>query len=493
MQFHQLFVSGLLLVFTAGAALAQSTPWKFIAVGDTRGTSSSDIINTPILTELANEIVAQQAAFVIMPGDLVYSGSLSAFQTWRNIMAPVYQAGIGVFPILGNHDANAVASFIEVFGPDLPDNGPAGELDRTYAFSYNNVLIMGLDNYVNLGRVNQPWVDGILAQNTLPHIFVFGHMPAFKVNHTDCLDDYPTQRDAFWNSLRNAGAAAYFAGHDHFYDHMRVDDGDGDVNNDVHQFITGCGGAPFHTTYAYDGVNTSWTPVGVYHEVQYGYTVVEIDGATVTMTFYHRTGPNTYVPTADVWSYTVNTGPTPPAAPTQLTATPGNATVALNWSVSAGADSYNVKRSTGNPAGPYEVIATGVVSPTYTDNSVVNGTTYYYVVSAVNSAGESGNSAYVGATPQGVPQPPTNLQAVTGTKRGQIKLTWTASAGATSYNVKRSDTPGGPYSTIKTVTGTTYNDIKRTSGVVYYYVVTAVGAGGESAPSNEASAPATNS
>ena len=481
---------GLVLLITTASTLAQTTKWKFIAVGDTRGSNSAAPANTEIVSELANQIVAQQAKFVLVPGDLVYSGTLPAFQTWRSIMAPVYEAGIGVYPVIGNHDASDVGSFIAAFGADIPDNGPAGEIDRTYAVSLDNVLILALDTYVNTGQVNQGWIDSVLATNTLPHVFVMGHMPAFKANHTDCLDDYPSQRDAFWNSLKNAGAAAYFCGHDHYYDRMRVDDGDGNPNNDVHQLIVGNGGAPFYTSYAYDGVNTSWTPVGVYHEAQYGYTVVEVDGLTVTMTFFHRTAPDTYVATSDVWSYTLSTGPTPPAAPTGVSATAGNATVTLNWNASSGATSYNVKRATGSPGAVYELIATGLTATTFTDNSVANGTVYYYVVTAVNSAGESDNSAYVGITPKGALAPPSNLRAVMGARRGQIDLTWTASTGATSYNVKRAATPGGPYVTVKTVTKKSYTDSKLTSGKTYYYIVTAVNASGESQPSVEASSQA---
>jgi hypothetical protein len=88
----------------------------------------------------------------------------------------------------------------------------------------------------------------------------------------------------------------------------------------------------------------------------------------------------------------------PPATPAGLQATGGNAQVSLSWNASAGAASYNVKRSTTN-GGPY---GTAVASPSatyYTDSTVTNGATYYYVVSAVNSAGQSANSAQVSATP----------------------------------------------------------------------------------------------
>src|SRR6185295_11404744 len=72
--------------------------------------------------------------------------------------------------------------------------------------------------------------------------------------------------------------------------------------------------------------------------------------------------------------------PQQPPAPASLTATAGNAVVALSWSSSAGADTYNVYRST-TTGGPYNSpIASGLTSTTYNDPGVTNGTTYFYVV-----------------------------------------------------------------------------------------------------------------
>lgn len=88
----------------------------------------------------------------------------------------------------------------------------------------------------------------------------------------------------------------------------------------------------------------------------------------------------------------------PPSAPTGLTAAGGVAKVTLNWNASAAATSYNVKRST-TSGGPYSTIASGVTSTSYTDPSVTGGTTYHYVVSAVNPSGESANSSQASATP----------------------------------------------------------------------------------------------
>ncbi|MBB6692128.1 hypothetical protein H7B90_12020 [Cohnella xylanilytica] len=91
-----------------------------------------------------------------------------------------------------------------------------------------------------------------------------------------------------------------------------------------------------------------------------------------------------------------------PAAPTGVTATAGDARVDLAWAPVSGAASYNVKRAT-TSGGPYATVASGVTSTAYADTGLTNGTTYYYVVSAVHPAGESANSAQAVATPQGAP------------------------------------------------------------------------------------------
>jgi fibronectin type 3 domain-containing protein len=182
-------------------------------------------------------------------------------------------------------------------------------------------------------------------------------------------------------------------------------------------------------------------------------------------------------------------GGNPPAAPTGLAATAGNAQVTLNWNASSGASSYNVKRST-TSGGPYTTIATGVTSTSFTNTGLTNGTTYFYVVSAVNSVGESGNSSQASATPQNAQTPPaapTNLVASPG--NAQVTLSWSASSGATSYNVKRSTTNGGPYSTIASgVTSTSFTNTGLTNGTTYFFVVSAVNSVGESGNSNQASA-----
>jgi hypothetical protein len=93
-----------------------------------------------------------------------------------------------------------------------------------------------------------------------------------------------------------------------------------------------------------------------------------------------------------------------PAAPVGVTATGEVGQVALAWSAVPGATSYDIGRST-TGGSPYTNLASGVTGAIYTDTNVTDGTTYYYVVSALENGCESANSAEVNATPTGVLTP----------------------------------------------------------------------------------------
>ncbi len=161
--------------------------------------------------------------------------------------------------------------------------------------------------------------------------------------------------------------------------------------------------------------------------------------------------------------------------------------VSLSWNASTGATSYDLKRSTTH-GGPYAQI--GAPSTTnYNDTGLTDGTTYYYVISAVNSNGQSANSNEVSARPVSaatIPAAPTGLSATAGDQ--QVVLNWNASAGATGYHVKRGTTSGGPYTQVASPSGTSDTDTGLSDGTTYYYVVAAVNAAGESANSTSVSA-----
>jgi len=88
-----------------------------------------------------------------------------------------------------------------------------------------------------------------------------------------------------------------------------------------------------------------------------------------------------------------------PAAPTGLTATTSQSKDMLSWNSSNGATSYQILRST-RSGGGYLVIASGITTTSFTDSSVTAGTTYYYVVQAVDVSGPSAYSNQVSITPK---------------------------------------------------------------------------------------------
>jgi predicted phosphodiesterase len=280
---------------------ARCEAFRFVVTGDTRGSDNG--VNAVILAEMAQATIDEAADFIVVTGDLV-NGSTdpmilqSQLTAWRNVMQPLYDANIGVYVCRGNHDTGSKASWDAVFSGSyaMPDNGPAGEENITYSFAHENGSFVVLDQYgAHLNRVNQAWLDTELASNALPHVFVFGHVPAFSVYHLDCLDDYPDARNRFWQSIASGCGRIYFTGHDHFYNHARIDDGDGNADNDLHQIITGAGGAPMYDWNGiYSGDNGAWTPQLVFHEKAYSYILAEVTGVTVTLTMKHRTGPGVY-------------------------------------------------------------------------------------------------------------------------------------------------------------------------------------------------------
>ncbi|MES2308415.1 MAG: fibronectin type III domain-containing protein [Verrucomicrobiota bacterium] len=178
---------------------------------------------------------------------------------------------------------------------------------------------------------------------------------------------------------------------------------------------------------------------------------------------------------------------TPLSIPVGVTATPGNAQVSLSWASAAGASSYKIRRSTTSGSGYVDFTGNTTTALTFTNTGLTNGTTYYYVVLAVNATGTSSPSSQVSATPVAPPVAPTGLIGTPGNT--QATLSWSATAGATSYKVQRSTTTGTGYVdfTGNTVTAptVTLTNTGLTNGTTYYYVVFAINAGGTSPKSNE--------
>jgi hypothetical protein len=168
------------------------------------------------------------------------------------------------------------------------------------------------------------------------------------------------------------------------------------------QIQTACVGSP--VTLGGGGLSAAWAS-----SFQWLSNSYSIPGATnLTYTIPSVTTNDAGIYTLEVGNVfdaftpvtTILTVSTPPPSPTGFTATPGDTQVALSWTASSGATSYNVYRSTG---GTYTKLnGSPITATTYTDTTAANGTTYYYVVTAVNSCGESAYSSAVGPIIPGI-------------------------------------------------------------------------------------------
>lgn len=233
------------------------------------------------------------------------------------------------------------------------------------------------------------------------------------------------------------------------------------------------------------------------------------EGETVTFTFVSSNGP--------VGSLSVSSngggggGDNPgggggttskPSTPTNVSASVSSSCIEVTWSSVSGADSYNVYRAT-SASGTYSYKGNTSYAY-YSDCSVTAGTTYYYKVTAENSAGESAKSSYAsakvptsgggggdnpgggGGTTPTKPSAPTGLKA---TQNGDlIQLTWNSVSNATKYYIYRSTSSYSGYTLLNESFTNSYNDeYALISGTTYYYKVSAVNSAGESSQSSYAS------
>jgi hypothetical protein len=296
--------------------------WKFAVLTDTQGANRApeghSCINDDVVQAIAKDLVREHPDFVLVSGDLVNGWFKNGgtpypvqYQNWKKTMEPVYQSGIRVYPIRGNHDSGperialpplpahlepppgALAqlknAFQETFNETyIPQNGPMGEKGLTYSFSHKNAFFVGLDQY-NGGqhKINQEWLDCQLAGNTLSHIFIYGHEPAFEIKHKDNLSCFPVLRDNFWNSIGRAGTGIYFCGHEHFYDRALIRDSAG---HPLRQIISGSGGGRLRNwSGKYKEANR--VTAEYHNEDFYGYILVTVEGPNVTVRWKALTHP----------------------------------------------------------------------------------------------------------------------------------------------------------------------------------------------------------
>ena len=172
---------------------------------------------------------------------------------------------------------------------------------------------------------------------------------------------------------------------------------------------------------------------------------------------------------------------TPPAAPEGLTATAGDARVALTWTANGEADlaGYRIHRD--------GVTVATVTGTSWTDTAVSNGTTYAYTITAVDSSGnESPLSGETRAVPADVTAPAAPAGLVAAGSATGVTLDWAdqAEADLHGYLIYRAAAADGELVrlTPEAVTVSAYIDAAAPADAVSYYRVTAVDRAGNESP-----------
>lgn len=184
-----------------------------------------------------------------------------------------------------------------------------------------------------------------------------------------------------------------------------------------------------------------------------------------------------------------------PSAPKNLHAVGNSGAITLTWGIASGATSYNVYWSTTASVTKTNGTLLRDKASGFIHNGLFNGTTYYYVITAVNENGESIESSQVVAIPMLLPPAaPKNVFVTSGWSGNSfprfINVSWDSIASAESYSLYWSLHPG-----LTTKTGTKIENVTSKfkhsdlqASTTYYYILTYISQGVESEPSTEASA-----
>ncbi len=295
--------------------------WKFGLMGDTQWKSNIDgenpnTVAVGIIKQLNKEFIKHNVKLVIQVGDLVDSYSANAFNTRAEAAQDLLDAGIGFFPLRGNHEPSASAAnymssafpqacgYLKTFGA-TNFQYPAANLEcLSYSFDFKNVRFVLIDQFtrkdntgvnVNDNIVDQiNWVNNTLANRASgTHAFVMSHKNIIGQNHVDCLfGSSPasniTSQNSFIRSLDVNGVRYYFGGHDHMHHRSIVKSPDG--NYSITQLIASSNSYKFYIPLkpCIDiRYNTPPRELPISQELfTIGYYIFTVDGPNVTAQYY---------------------------------------------------------------------------------------------------------------------------------------------------------------------------------------------------------------
>nr|WP_321403007.1 metallophosphoesterase [uncultured Desulfobacter sp.] len=305
----------------ASAAIS-SNAWCFGVMSDTQwkpdneASGGENTCATGIIDALNQQFIEHNCKFVIQVGDLVDKDrddteGIHNLVTREAHCHALYEAGIGFYPLRGNHEPSQTAAeqFVQLWpqtqgvggnvngATNFVQSDIAGLKGLSYSFDYENVRCVMIDQFTRLdgtgtsqsdNAVDQvTWVDNMV--NSRPddyHAFVLAHKNLIGGNHKDNLfggdlTANADSRDQFIASLDTNNVGCYISGHDHMHHRSLVSDSSGDYT--FQQLITSSNSYKFYTPQAGDDGRETMLQEELY---TIGYYIFTVDGPRVTVDFY---------------------------------------------------------------------------------------------------------------------------------------------------------------------------------------------------------------
>ena len=305
----------------ASAAIS-SNAWCFGVMSDTQwkpdneASGGENTCATGIIDALNQQFIEHNCKFVIQVGDLVDKDrddteGIHNLVTREAHCQALYDAGIGFYPLRGNHEPSQTAAeqFVALWpqtqGVGGNVNGATnfvqsdieGLKGLSYSFDYENVRCVMIDQFTRLdgtgtsqsdNAVDQvTWVDNMVSSRPDDyHAFVLAHKNLIGGNHKDNLfggdlTANAESRDEFIASLDTNNVGCYISGHDHMHHRSLVSDSSGDYK--FQQLITSSNSYKFYTPKSGDDGRETMLQEELY---TIGYYIFTVDGPRVTVDFY---------------------------------------------------------------------------------------------------------------------------------------------------------------------------------------------------------------
>ncbi len=330
---------------------ASAAPWSFGIISDTQWKGSDDgknpnYVAINVINHVNQEFIEHGVKFVVQVGDVTQNGDTLGMDTTATFRQALYNAGIGFYPVRGNHEDKDTESieFVRVFPQNQNGINNMTPLDAlvttpyyglplantnvpftvgtnfttisddfaglTYSFDYENARIVMIDQFETpdnpdhnvLDKNDVKWVGERLssrAENT--HAFVFAHKHLMSENHADTLfGSNPSVnpdglQDLYMSYLYQNGVRYHIGGHDHMHNRALITSPDG--QSIVQNIVTASDSYKFYIPQDPSNDEKYNTPIfGIVNgprEIEIaqqlftiGYYIVTVDGPRVTVDFY---------------------------------------------------------------------------------------------------------------------------------------------------------------------------------------------------------------